>query len=202
LTPELQIHLQKADQRTFSPALTNADLPLSAGDKLQFQIARLPKPMFAYVYWIAADGVPKRLWPDAAEPLSQQKAVTQLTSPPGANPDAVYQPMWEIGDINGPLVFFVGLSEMMLAEGQLKEFETQATHMRTALEGDIERRGSLVAEFEFPEQSKLYKVIGNELYRTRGSDMHIVIAPKVYADDHSQLRTWFSAYHGWIVKVE
>ena len=36
---------------------------------------------------------------------------------------------------SGPLVFFVGLSEKMLDEKQLKEFEAQATPMRESLLG-------------------------------------------------------------------
>jgi hypothetical protein len=63
----------------------------------------------------------------------------------------------------------------------------------------MRRSGKPVAEFEHPEQSKTYVLRDNELYRTRGADLHLVISPKVYASDHSQLQKWFSAYHGWIV---
>jgi hypothetical protein len=197
--PSLEIHFQKQDQGTFDRSLKDSDLPLEVGDKLQFHVQQLPRPMFAYIYWIDADGEPKRVWPEPTAALDQQLPVERLSSPPGAEVDSVEQPWWEVGAAGGPLVFFVGLSEKMLDEKQLQEFEAQATPMRQSLLGALRRGGNKVAEFEFPEQTKTYELRDNELYRTRGADLHLVISPKVYATDHSMLKKWFSAYHGWIV---
>jgi serine/threonine protein kinase len=197
--PSLEIHFQKADQATFDSSLRDSDLPLELGDKLQFHIGKLAKPMYAYIYWLDEDGEPKRVWPDSNRTLAEQTPVEQLSSPPGAGGDAVDQPWWEIRSVGSPLVFFVGLSESMLGESELREFESQSPRMRESLMGVLRRSGQAVAEFEYPEQAKTYELRGDELYRTRGGDLHLIIAPKVYASDHSQLRNWFSAYHGWIV---
>jgi hypothetical protein len=197
--PSLEIHFQKADQTTFDSALRDSELPLEMGDKLQFHVGELAKPMYAYIYWLDADGVAKRVWPEPESSLATQTPITKLSSPPGAGTDAVQQPWWEVRSVGKPLVFFVGLSETMLDEKQLAEFEGQSTHMRDSLLGELSRSGKQVAEFEFPEQAKTYELRANELYRTRGADLHLIIAPKEYATDHSHLRKWFSAYHGWIV---
>jgi hypothetical protein len=125
--------------------------------------------------------------------------VVRLSSPPGAGTDAVEQPWWEVRAAGSPLVFFVGLSETMLDEEQLQDFEKQAGRMRESLLGELRRSGQHVAEFEFPQQAKTYELRDNQLYRTRGGELRLMIAPKVYATDHSQLQKWFSAYHGWIV---
>ena len=201
-TPNLQIHFQKANQRTFDRSLADADLPLEVGDKLQFQIARLPKPMYAYIYWINADGSPIRVWPSGDTQLSEQVPIEQLTSPPAPDADAVEQSWWEIQSAGGPLVFFLGLSDKKLDEQQLNGFETRSALMRDSLMSTLERSGRSIAEFEFPEQTKAYELRNDELYRTRGGNLHLVISPKVYATDHSQLQEWFSAYHGWIVAAK
>jgi hypothetical protein len=197
--PSLEIHFQKQEQGTFDRSLKDSDLPLEVGDKLQFHVQQLPQPMFAYIYWIDADGEPKRVFPEPTAALDQQSPVETLSSPPGAEIDSVEQPWWEVRSAGAPLVFFVGLSEKMLDEKQLKEFEAQATPMRESLLGALRRGGNRVAEFEYPQQTKTYELRDNELYRTRGADLHLVISPKVYATDHSMLQKWFSAYHGWIV---
>jgi serine/threonine protein kinase len=197
--PSLEIHFQKADQATFDASLRDSDLPLEMGDKLQFHIDKLPNPMYAYIYWLDEDGEPKRVWPDPNSSLAEQTPVARLSSPPGAGGDAVEQPWWEIRSVGSPLVFFVGLSETMLGEKELQEFEGQSPRMRESLMGQLRRSGKPVAEFEYPQQSKTYELRGDELYRTRGGDLHLIIAPKEYASDHSQLQKWFSAYHGWIV---
>jgi serine/threonine protein kinase len=197
--PNLAIHFQKADQATFDRTLRDADLPLEMGDKLQFHVGDLTKPMFAYIYWLDNDGIPKRVWPEPAGALSAQKPVMKLSSPPGAGTEAVDQPWWEIRSVGKPLVFFVGVSEKMLDENQLQAFEEQTAAMRKSLMGALGRSGKPVAEFEFPEQVKTYQLRDGALYLARGGDLHLVIAPKVYASDHSQLKKWFSAYHGWIV---
>jgi serine/threonine protein kinase len=201
-TPNLQIHFQKHDnESTYSKALADADLPLQVGDKLQFHVAELSKPMYAYIYWINADGDPQRVWPDTSEPLAKQTPVATLSSPPGAN-DAVNPEWWAVHNVGGPMLFFVGLSEKPLEAEQLEAFEGESSLMRESLLSTMRRSGRPVAEFEHPAQAKTYELRNNELYRTRGGDLHLVISPKVYATDHSQLQKWFSAYHGWIVSAK
>jgi hypothetical protein len=201
-TPNLQIHFQKHDnESTYSKALADADLPLQVGDKLQFHVAELPKPMFAYIYWINANGEPQRVWPDTSEPLAKQTPIDTLSSPPGAN-DPVNPEWWAVHNVGGPMLFFVGLAEKPLDEKQLEAFEGESSLMRESLLSTMRRSGRPVAEFEYPPQAKTYELRNNELYRTRGSDLHLVISPKVYATDHSQLQKWFSAYHGWIVSAK
>ncbi|HEX3601411.1 MAG TPA: serine/threonine-protein kinase, partial [Lacipirellulaceae bacterium] len=82
-TPSLQIQFQRKDSHTYAPTLVDADLPLIAGDKLQFHIDRLSKPMFPYIYWINVDGEVERLWPEPDAKLDHQAAVKELGSPPG-----------------------------------------------------------------------------------------------------------------------
>ena len=53
--PDLSIHFQRAGEEVFAKTIARSDLPLAVGDKVQF-FAKLPKPMYAYVYWVASDG--------------------------------------------------------------------------------------------------------------------------------------------------
>jgi len=198
LTPNLAIHFQKANSSSFAREMSDADLPLQVGDKLQFHVDSLPEPMFAYVYWIDSSGTPNRVWP-AEETLANQTPIDTLSSPPGAGGDAIDQPWWEIPAVDGPQIFFLGLGREALTADQLAEFESQSEFMRESLLGTLRRSGRMVAEFEYPERTKTYTLQDGELYRTRGNDLHLVISPKVYASDHSTLQKWFAAYHGWIV---
>lgn len=195
-TPNLQIHFQKKDSHTYSPTLADADLPLDVGDKLQFHVAQLPKPMFTYIYRINSDGVAERLWPEKAANLDKQAPVGELSSPPADDE------WWAVQKTGGALVFFLGISETPLDEKQLRDFESQTSMTRESLLDAMRRSRQPVAEFEYPAQSKTYELRNNEMYRTRGGDFHLVVSPKVYAADHSKLRKWFSAYHGWIVSTK
>ena len=195
-TPSLQIHFQKKDSHTYSLNLADADLPLHKGDKLQFHVNQLSAPMFAYIYRVNSDGVAERLWPEKEANLEQQKPVTELSSP------LKEDEWWEVQKATGELVFLVGVSEKPLDEKQLREFESQTSMTRESLRDAMQRGHQPVAEFEYPPRSTTYEVRNNELYRTRGGDLHLVVSPKVYATDHSKLRNWFSAYHGWIVSAK
>jgi serine/threonine protein kinase len=198
--PSMEVHFQKADRDTFDPSLSDSDLlPMGVGDKFQFHVAELAQPMFAYVYSIDSDGTPNRFWPEPSTELSQQTPVEQLSIPAGAGGDAVVQPWLEIGSVSGPLIFFVGLSDTMLNEKQLAEFEQQAKPMTDTLLGALNRSGKPVAEFEYPERGEEYVVRDNEIYKQRGAEFRLVVAPKSYSTDHSRLQKWFQAYRGWIV---
>ena len=202
LPPSLAIHFQKADSNIFARAMADADLPLRVGDKLQFHVDPLPEPRYAYIYWIDSEGQPNRVWPADDTDLANQTPVDRLASPPGAGGDAIDQPWWEIPAVGGPQIFFLGLASKALTADELADFETQCESMRESLLGTLRRSGRTVAEFEYPQQSKTYTLQDGELYRTRGGDLHLVIAPKIYASDHSHLQKWFTAYHGWIVATE
>jgi serine/threonine protein kinase len=193
--PDLSIHFQRAGEQIFAKTISRSDLPLAVGDKVQFH-AHLAKPMYAYLYWVASDGEPKRVWPPTSVALDAQQPVAELSSPPGA--DKEVQPnWWQIPETGGPQVFFLGVSPKKLGEKELKEFEDQTTFMRKLLPAD-----ELVAEFEFPQPPDLYEQNDLGQFRTRGADLVMVVSPKSYATDHSNLQKWFSAYHGWIVATE
>ncbi len=193
--PDLLIHFQKAGAEVFDKTIPRADLPLAVGDKVQFH-ANLPKPMYAYLYWVASDGEPKRIWPNPEVPLDAQQPVTELSSPPGADKDSRPN-WWQIPETGGAQVFFLGVSPNKLGEKELGEFQRQTAFMRKLLPAD-----ELVAEFEFPERPDSYRQNDRGQYRTRGADLVMVVAPKSYAADHSNLQQWFTAYHGWIVATE
>jgi hypothetical protein len=193
--PDLSIHFQRAGEEVFTKTISRSDLPLAVGDKVQFH-AMLPKPMYAYLYWVASDGEPKRVWPPAAMSLDEQQPVEKLSSPPGA--DKEVQPhWWQIPETGGPQVFFLGVSPTMLGEKELGEFEEQTAFMRRLLPAD-----ELVVEFEHPQRPELYERNDRGQFRTRGAELVMVVSPKTYATDHSNLQKWFSAYHGWIVATE
>jgi hypothetical protein len=197
VTPDLSIHFQKAGEEIYHRTIPRADLPLAAGDKVQFHV-KLPTPMYAYLYWVASDGTPKRVWPPGDRPLDAQQPVKELASPPGA--DRPSQPnWWEIQKTGEPQVFFLGVSPTRLGEQELREFETQTAFMRKLLPAD-----ELVAEFEYPEQVATYRLLPTGQFRTRGdgNELVMVVSPKTYAADHSNLQKWFEAYHGWIVATE
>ena len=202
VTPNLAIHFQKADSSTFAREMADADLPLQIGDKLQFHLDSLPEPMYAYVYWIDSAGKPNRVWPADDSDLANQTTVAALSSPPGAGGEAIDQPWWEIPAVGGPQIVFLGVAKQALTADELADFEAQSEFMRESLLGTMRRSGRPVAEFEYPEQAKTYTLQDGELYRTRGSDLHLVISPKVYASDHSNLQKFFTAYHGWIVAAQ
>jgi serine/threonine protein kinase len=195
-TPNLQIHFQKKDSHTYSPRLADADLPIRVGDKLQFHVDRLPRPMYAYIYRIDADGAADRLWPEKDSALAQQKPVNELSSPPKDDE------WWAVEQTGGELVFLLGVSEKPLNEQQLRAFESQTSMTRASLLEAMRRARQPIAEFEFPAQTTKYEIRNNELYRTRGGDLHLVVSPKAYASDHSNLKNWFVAYHGWIVAAK
>ena len=148
--PDLSIHFQKAGEEMFDRTLSRADLPLAVGDKVQFHV-KLPTPMYAYLYWVASDGEPKRVWPPANVALDAQQPVEALSSPPGA--DRQSRPnWWQIPETGGPQVYFLGVSPTKLGEKELGQFEAQTAFMRKLLPAD-----ELVAEFEFPERPGTYR---------------------------------------------
>jgi serine/threonine protein kinase len=194
-SPDLSIHFQKADEEVFDKTISRADLPLAVGDKVQFHVES-PKPMYTYLYWVASDGEPKRLWPEKGTSLDAQQPVESLASPRGADRES--QPnWWQIPEAGAPQVFFLGVSPTKLGEKELGEFEKQTSFMRKLLPAD-----ELVAEFEYPERPDSVQENERGRFRTRGADLVLVVAPKSYAADHSNLQRWFSAYHGWIVATE
>lgn len=194
-SPDLAIHFQRAGEEVFAKTIARSDLPLAVGDKVQF-FARLPTPMYPYLYWVASDGEPKRIWPAADAPLDAQQPVKSLASPAGAEKE-VSPNWWKVPETGGPQVFFLGVSPMKLGEKELGEFEKSTAFMRHLLPAD-----DLVVEFEYPEQTKSYERNDRGQFRTRGADLVMVVSPKTYATDHSALQKWFTAYHGWIVATE
>lgn len=195
-TADLAINFQKADEEgMFGVDFSRSDLPLAAGDKIQFHI-KLAKPMYAYLYWVDSDGEPKRVWPEKGTALDAQQPVELLSSPPGADKESLPE-WWQVPETGGNQVFFLGVSPNKLGEKELGEFEKQTEFMRTLLPA-----GELVAEFEFPEKPGKYQDDERGRTRERGGDLIRMVAPKTYAKDHSNLQKWFSAYHGWIVATE
>jgi serine/threonine protein kinase len=132
--PDLSIHFQKAGEEMFDRTLSRADLPLAVGDKVQFHV-KLPTPMYAYLYWVASDGEPKRVWPPANVPLDTQQPVEALSSPPGADKESNPN-WWQIPETGGPQVYFLGVSPTELGEKELGEFEAQTAFMRKLLPAD------------------------------------------------------------------
>ena len=65
---ELEIHLQRKKQKDLSKVLTEDDIPLRDGDKLQFH-GYIEGGGYVYIYYYDAEGMPTRLWPDRDEPL-------------------------------------------------------------------------------------------------------------------------------------
>jgi serine/threonine protein kinase len=193
--PELSIHFQAAGSEVYHKNLMRADLPIVAGDKVQFHV-QMVKPMYPYVYWINSSGEAQRVWPALNASLDGQKPVTELSSPPGADRENDPE-WWEIQETGGPQVFFVGVSPKKLGAAELSEFEADTQFMRSLLPRD-----ELFAEFEFPERPDQYQSTERGQVRTRGSDLIVVVSPKSYAADHSDLQQWFTAYHGWIVATE
>lgn len=200
IPPELAIHFQeKGDDGVFhkDSNLAAANLPVVVGDKVQFHVI-LPEPMFAYLYWIDSDGEAKRIWPDRDTDLDKQTAVIELSRPAGADDET--QPTWfSIPKTGGNQVFFLGVSTEPLGANELTEFEAKTKFMRNLLPS-----GERFAEFEFPENPK-YEQRTSRTHgpaRVRGSDLVVVVSPKKYAADHSDLQKWFAAYHGWIVATE
>jgi serine/threonine protein kinase len=193
--PELSVHFQRAGEEVFAKTIARSDLPLAVGDKVQF-FAKLSKPMYAYLYWVASDGEPKRVWPAADASLDAQQPVRAVASPAGAEKE-VNPNWWKVPETGGPQVFFLGVSPTKLGAKELGEFEKATAFMRHLLPAD-----ELVVEFEYPEQPGLYERNDRGQFRTRGADLVAVVSPKTYATDHSALQKWFSAYHGWIVATE
>jgi hypothetical protein len=193
--PDLSIHFQRAGEEVFAKTIARSDLPLAVGDKVQF-FAKLPKPMYAYLYWVASDGEPKRVWPAPDASLDAQQPIQALASPAGAEKE-VNPNWWKIPETGGPQVFFLGVSPTKLGEKELGDFENQTAFMRHLLPAD-----ELLVEFGYPEQPSAYERTERGQFRTRGADLVMVVSPKTYATDHSALQKLFAAYHGWIVATE
>jgi hypothetical protein len=72
--PTVAIHLQRAHETgVYTDRLTNDDLPLHEGDKVQVHVS-LDRPQYVYLYWYDAAGAIKRLWPLDVARLNEPKS--------------------------------------------------------------------------------------------------------------------------------
>jgi hypothetical protein len=122
--------------------------------------------------------------------------VKELWSPDAA--DAGSQAAWwGVEATGGPEVVFVGVSDRMLGEAELRQVESSAAFM-TKLLGD----GQLKLETMHPERTNEYVRVGGATYLARGGSRVPIISPKTFATDHTELVKFFSAYHAWIFQTE
>jgi hypothetical protein len=196
VAPDLEINLQKANEDgTFRGLMTAADLPLEVGDRLQFHVD-LPKPQFAYIYWIDFRGDALRYWPRPDADLSQQRPLLELWSPDQADAGSDAQ-WWSAEETGGPEVVFVGVSDKMLGPEELAQVESRLNFMTNEL-GD--RR--VLEEIKYPERLGDYVREGGATYVVRGGGKVPVVSPKTFATDHTELVKYFSAYHAWVFQTE
>ncbi len=120
--PILETHVQRAAQNIGFEVLSKKSLPLRTDDKLQFHVW-LNSPSYVYLYLIDSHGVPKRLWPETAEALSQQKPVTELWAPPLAA-EGQKQTMYFLNNQQGQETVLVATSHRPLSQADLQTVET------------------------------------------------------------------------------
>ena len=194
IDPDLTIQVQKGNQDgPYQDMMTDADLPLEVGDRLQFHVD-LPEPRYVYLYWIDVRGHADRFWPEPDADLGNQSPVSHLASPTRA--DAGSQAEWyRVDATGGPEVIFVGISKEPLGQNDLNTFESHADFLIRQL-GD----GKL-AEFEYPVHPENYVRIDGVDHLTRGASRVPVVSPKTEAIGFRQLQDLFTAYHGWIFQT-
>ena len=196
VAPDLEINLQKANEEgTYRGLMTAADLPLEVGDRLQFHVD-LPKPQFAYIYWIDFRGEALRYWPRPEDDLSQQRPVIELWSPDLADSGSEAE-WWSAEETGGPEVVFVGVTDNMLGPDELEQVESRIAFMTKQL-GD--RR--LLEEIKYPERMSDYVREGGATYVVRGGGRVPIVSPKTFATDHTELVKYFSAYHAWVFQTK
>lgn len=115
----LEVHLQPKDQEGIFEILSvdsSADVPIRNGDKIQLH-ASLAKAQYVYLYWIASESAPHRLWPTDS---GVEKPVSTVRSPQENN-------MWHTVKGGGG----VEAAVMLTSDTQLEE--SQRTQIEDAL---------------------------------------------------------------------
>jgi hypothetical protein len=180
---ELELHVQRAAQNDQSRLLSQNDIPLLEGDKVQLH-ASLADPGYIYLFWYDAEGEPKRLWPPDEQSLDAQEPVIEVWSPPNAERGWQAE-WWPVTGKPGTEMAIVGVSDEPLTAAQLQAFETK----RLKIPPELDRTTSLI-EFAQPPLAR---------HRSRGlAKTTVISAKKTLWDFEPQLRETFRAYHGWL----
>jgi hypothetical protein len=198
--PNLEILMQKKDEPGSFRRLAIADLPLHVGDKLQFHVT-VPKPMYAYIYWIDFHGKPERYWPPTESDLAKQQPISELDSPAKTEigPESQW---WQVTATGGPEIIFVGVSDKPLGASELGDLETHSGPFAASLQNYLRNQHGMLAATAFPKQEN--KTLSDEqnIDRLRGGSKVPVVSLKTDAADDTILRQTFQAYHGFVVETK
>lgn len=175
-----EIHLQRADEANGYRVFSDSDLPLRDGDKFQIH-ARWPRPSYAYVFWLDAEGNVSRL-----KSSNSAERVVELWSPPPAPPGELQE--WHVlGGVKGYEAAIVVLADRKLSESELNDFEQAASQDPPPI-GPPLREIAVVSSFTDGAEGER-SIVG------KAQSAKIVLPKKLL----EAVRSQFSAYVGIIL---